>query len=185
MDRGEKIRKPRNRFEGSYFNRGRKDHRAEDCKSATMKIKKTGDAAADKKNRGRGKCYVGESEEHFAHKQCGLCRSLEHRTRDREERGAEKGALLAQINMPANFEVGLVAATIGAAREDDKEEWDSDSGTSFYMSYTPAVTTVYKKAPPGTSVEDTDGTSLPVDGFGEVEVDLDQPGTTTSHIHQL
>ena len=39
MDRGEKIRKPRNRIEGSCFNRGRKIHRAEDCKSATMKIK--------------------------------------------------------------------------------------------------------------------------------------------------
>ena len=34
------------------------------------------------------------SEEHFAHKHCGLCRSLEHRTRDCEERGAEKGAIL-------------------------------------------------------------------------------------------
>ena len=49
-----------------------------------------------------------------------------------------------------------------------KEEWDSDSGAS-----------AYKKAPAGTTVEVPDGTILPVDGFGRVEVDLDQPGTTT------
>ena len=37
----------------------------------------------------------------------------------------------------------------------------------------------YKKTPAGTTVEVADGTILPVDGFGEVEADLDQRGTTT------
>ena len=37
----------------------------------------------------------------------------------------------------------------------------------------------YKKAPAGTTVEVADGTILPMDGFGTVKVDLDQPGTTT------
>ena len=86
------------------------------------KIEKTGNVPADKKGGGRGKCYVCGSEEHFAHKYCGLCRSLEHRTCDRKERGAEKGAMLAKINVPANAEVELVAATTGAARGDGKEE---------------------------------------------------------------
>ena len=44
------------------------------------------DAAADKKGGGKGKCYVCGGEEQFAHKQCDLCRSLEHRTCDCEQR---------------------------------------------------------------------------------------------------
>ena len=44
--------------------------------------------------------------------------------------------MLAKINMPANSEVGLVAAMIGAACGDGKEEWCSDSGASFHMSHT-------------------------------------------------
>ena len=113
------------------------------------------------------------------HKCCGLCRSLEHRTRDCEEERAEKGAILAKINVSANAEVGLVAATTGAACGDDKEEWNSDSGASFHMSHTQAGVTAYKKAPAETTVEVADGTILPEDGFGTIKVDLDQPGTTT------
>ena len=52
---------------------------------------------------------------------CGMCRSLEHQTCDCKEQGAEKGAMLANINVPANTEVGIVAATTGAARGDGKE----------------------------------------------------------------
>ena len=39
--------------------------------------------------------------------------------------------------------------------------------------------TAYKKVSAGTTVEVADGTILPVDRFGTLEVDLDQPGTTT------
>ena len=144
--------------------------------------RKLGDASADKKVGGRGQCYVCGSEEHFAHKHCGLCRNLEHRTHDCEERGAEKGTILAKINVLANAEVGLVAATTGASRGDGKEEWDSDSGASFLMSHTQAGMTAYKKAPVGTTVEVADETILPVEGFGTVEVDLAQPGTTTKPV---
>ena len=108
-DRGEKNMRPRNRFEGYCFNCGRKRHRAEDCRSAKKNIGKSGDAAADKKGGSRGNCYVCGSEEQFAHKHCGLCRSLEHRTRDYEEREAEKGTMLAKINRPVNAEVRLVS----------------------------------------------------------------------------
>ena len=84
--------------------------------------------------------------------------------------------------MPANSEVGLVAATIGAARGDGKKEWDSDSGSSFHMCHTQAGMPLCKKAPAGMTVEVVDGTILPVDGFVTVEVDLDQPGTTTKPV---
>ena len=77
---------------------------------------------------------------------------------------------------------GVVATTIGAAREDGKEEWDSDFGASFHMPHTQAGMTAYKKAPAGTTAEVADGTIFPVDGFETVEVDLDQPGTTTKPI---
>ena len=80
-DRGEKKRRPCNRFEGNCFNCGKKDHRAENCRSAKKKMEKSKDAPANKKGGGRGKCYACGSEEHFAHKHCGLCRSLEHRNR--------------------------------------------------------------------------------------------------------
>ena len=85
VDRGEKKRKPSSQFEGNCFNCERKGHRAEECRSVKKKIEKSGDAAADKKSGGRGKFYTFGSEEHFAHKHCGLCRSLEHRTRDCEK----------------------------------------------------------------------------------------------------
>ena len=55
---GEKKRRPRNRFEGNYFNCGKKGHRAEDCRSAKKSIEKSENALADKKGGGRGKCYV-------------------------------------------------------------------------------------------------------------------------------
>ena len=85
------------------------------------------------------------SEEHFSHEHCGLCRSPGHRTRDCEERSAEKGAMSAKINVPANTKVGLVAATTGVAREDGKEKWDWDSGASFYTSHTQAGMTVLQE----------------------------------------
>ena len=72
-DCGENKRRRCNRFEGNCFNCGRKG------------IDKSGDAPADKKGGGRGKCYVCGSEENFARKYCGLCRSLEHRIRYCEE----------------------------------------------------------------------------------------------------
>ena len=147
--------------------------------------KKSADATDNKKGGGRGKCYVCGSEEHFAHKHCGFCRSLEHRTRDYEEQGAEKGVVLAKLNVPANFEVGLLAATTGAARADSKEEWDSDSGVSFNMFHTQAGMTTYKKALAGATVEVADGTIFPVDGFRIVEVGLDQPGTTIKPVKMV
>ena len=103
QDRREKNRRSRNRFEGNCFICGRKGNRAEECKTA-KKIEKSGDAATDKQGGGRGKCYVCRNEEHFALKHCSLCRSLEHRTRDCEEREAEKGAMLAKMNVLANSE---------------------------------------------------------------------------------
>ena len=90
--------------------------------------------------------------------------------------------MLAKTNVPANAEMGLVAATIGAARGDGKEKWDSDSGASFHMSHTRVGMTAYKRAPAGTTVEVAYGTIFPVDGFGTVEVDLNQPGTTTKPV---
>ena len=89
---------------------------------ARRRLKKSVDAAANKKDVGRGKCYVCGSEGHFAHKHCGMCKRLEHRTCDCEERGVEKGAMLAKMNVPAGSEVGLITATIEAAGGGGNEE---------------------------------------------------------------
>ena len=118
-------------------------------------MKKSGDTAADKKGGGRGKCYVCGSKEHFAHKHCGWCESVERRTRDCEERGADKGVMLAKLNVPTNYEVGPMAAKIKTARGGGKEEWASDSDATFPMSHTCAGLTAYKEASPGTKVEVT------------------------------
>ena len=75
-----------------------------------------------------------------------------------------------------------MAAMVGAARSDRKEEWESDSGATFHMSHTRVGMSAYKKASPGTNVEIADGNILPVDGFGRIEVDLDQPGRTTKMV---
>ena len=53
------------------------------------------------------------------------------------------------------------------------------------MSHTHAGMTAYKKAPLWTTAEVADGTNLPVHGFGTVEVDLDQPGTTTKPVKMV
>ena len=105
-----------------------------------------------KKGGGSGRCYIC-SEEHLAHRHCGLCKSLEHRTRDCEERGAEKGAMLAKLTVPAVPEVRAVAAMVGATRGDRKEEWELDSGATFHMSHTRTGMSAYKKASPGVTVE--------------------------------
>ena len=45
--------------------------------------------------------------------------------------------------------------------------------------------TAYKKAPAGTTIEVADGAILPVDGFGKVEMDLDQPRTTIKPVKMV
>ena len=83
----------------------------------------------------------------------------------------------ANLNVPANSELGPTAEITGEACGDGKEEWESDSGATFHMPHTRAGMTAYKRATPGTAVEVANGTYLSVDGFGTVKVDLDQPGT--------
>ena len=102
------------------FNSGKKGHRAGDCRSA-KKSEKSGAAYDKKEGGGSGRCYICGSEEHFAHRHCGLCKSLEYRTRDCEERGAEKGAMLAKLIVPAVPEARAVAAMVGAARGDRRK----------------------------------------------------------------
>ena len=80
-----KNRRPHHKFDGNYFNCRKKRHRAGDCKSA-KKSETSGAADDKKKGGGSGRCYICGSEEHLAHRHCGLCKSLEHRTRDCEER---------------------------------------------------------------------------------------------------
>ena len=53
------------------------------------------------------------------------------------------------------------------------------------MSHTQAGMTAYKKAPAGTTFDVADGTILPLDGFGTLEVELDQPGTTTKPVKMV
>ena len=90
--------------------------------------------------------------------------------------------MLAKLTVPVVPEVREVTAMVGAARSVRKEEWESDSGATFHMSHTRAGMSAYKKASPGTNVEIDDGNILPVDGFGRIEVDLDQPGRTTKMV---
>ena len=90
--------------------------------------------------------------------------------------------MLAKLTVPAVSEVRAVAAMVRAARGDRKEEWESDSGAISHMSHTRAGMSSYKKASPGANVEIDDGNILPVDGFGRIEVDLDQPGHTTKMV---
>ena len=172
-----KNRRPHHKFDGKCFNCGKKGRRAGDCRSA-KKSEKSGAPDDKKKGDGSGRCYICGSEEHLAHIHCGLYKSLEHRTRDCEERGAGKGAMLAKLTVPAVPEVRAVAAMVGAARGDRRKEWESDSGATFHVSHTRAGMSAYKKASPGTTVEIADGNILPVDGFGRIEVDLDQSGHT-------
>ena len=182
-NRGEgKNRGLHHKFDGNCFNCGKKGHRAGYCSSAKKKSEKSGAADDRKEGGGSGRCYICGSEEHLAHRHRGLCKSLEHRTRDCEERGAEKGAMLAKLTVPVVPEVRKVTAMVGAARSDRKEEWESDFGATFHMSHTRAGMSAYKKASPGTNVEIADGKILPGDGFGRIEVDLDQPGRTTKMV---
>ena len=93
--------------------------------------------------------------------------------------------MLGKVNEPANAEVGLVAVMTGAARGDGEEKWDSDSGASFRMPHTQAGMAACKRAPAGTTDQVADGTIFPIDGFGTVKVDLDQPGTTIKPVKMI
>ena len=117
-----KNRRLHHKFDGNCFNCGRKGHRAGDCRSA-KKSEQSGAADDKKEGGGSGRYYICGNEEHFAHRHCGLCKSLEHRTRDCEECGAEKGEMLAKRTEPAVPEVRAVAemAMVRAARGDRKE----------------------------------------------------------------
>ena len=121
-----KNRRLHHKFDGNCFNCGKKGRRAGDCRSAKKKSETSGAADDKKEGGGSGTCYICGSEEHLAHRHCGLCKSLGHRTRDCEERGAEKGTMLAKLTVPAAPEVRAVAAMVGAARSDRKEERESD-----------------------------------------------------------
>ena len=90
--------------------------------------------------------------------------------------------MLAKLTVPAVPEVRAVAAMVESARSDRKEEWESDSGATFHVSHTRAGMSAYKKASSRTNVEIADHNILPVDGFGRIEVDLDQPGHTTKMV---
>ena len=94
-----KNRRPHHKFDGNCFNCGNKGHRAGDCRSA-KKSGKPGAVDGKKKSGGSGRCYISGREEHLAHRHCGLCKSLEHRTQDCEERGSEIGAMLAKLTLP-------------------------------------------------------------------------------------
>ena len=101
VNRGKgKNRRLHHRFDGNRFSRGKRGLRAGDCRSA-KKSEKSGAADDKKEAGGSGRCYMCGSEEHLAHRHCGLCKSLEHRTRDCEERGAEKGAMLEKLTVSA------------------------------------------------------------------------------------
>ena len=176
-----KNRRPHFKFDGNCFNCGKKGDGARDCRS--VKESEKYEVVDDKTKGGRScRCYICGSEEHLAHRHCGLCKSLEHRTQDCEERGGGKGTMLAKLAVPAVPEVIAVAAIVGAARGSRKEEWESDSGATFHMSHTRAGMSAYKKASPGTTVEIADGNIPWVDGFGRIEVDLDQAGHTTKMV---
>ena len=118
--RKRKNRRPHHKFDCNCFNCGKKGRRAGDCRSAE-RSEKSGAADDKKKGGGSGRCSFCGNEEHLAHRYCGLYKSLEHRTRDCEERGAEKGAMLAKLTVPAVPEVRAVAAMVEAARGSRKE----------------------------------------------------------------
>ena len=147
-----KNRRLHHKFDGNCFNCGKKGRRAGDCRSAKKKSEKSGAADDKKEGSGSGRYYICGSEEHLARRHCGLCKSLEHRRRDCEERGAQKGAMLAKLTVPAVPEVRAVAAMVGTVRGDRKEGWESDSGATFHVSHTRAGMSAYKKASPGTNV---------------------------------
>ena len=174
-------RRPHHKCDGNCFNCGKKGHRAGDCRSA-KKSETSGAADDKKKGGGSGRCYICESEEHLAHRHYGLCKSIEHRMGDCEERGDVKGAMLAKLIVPAVPEVRAVAAMVGAARGDRKEEWESDSGATFHTSHTRAGMSSYKKVSSGTTVGIADGNILPVNGSGRIGVNVDQPGHTTKMV---
>ena len=97
---------------------------------------------------------------------CTRYKRFEHRIRECEERGAEKGAMLVKLNVLPNSEMGPMAAMVGEARGGSKEGWKPDSGATVHISYTHAGRTLCKKASPGTTVEVADGNILPVDAPG-------------------
>ena len=59
---------------------------------------------------------------------------VKHWTHECEERGADKGMMLAKLNVPAYSKVGPKVVMMRAARKGSKEECESDSGATFHLS---------------------------------------------------
>lgn len=57
--------------------------------------------------------------------------------------------MLAKLNVPANSEVGAMAAMVEAARSDIKADWESHFVVTFHIPYTRAGISDYKTASPG------------------------------------
>ena len=76
-----KNRRLYHKFDSNCFNCGKRGHRAGDCRSA-KESEKSRAADDKKKGGGSGRCYICGSKEHLAHRNGGLCKILEHRTRD-------------------------------------------------------------------------------------------------------
>ena len=108
--------------------------------ASAKKSEKSGAADDKKKDDGSGRCYICGSKKPLVHRHCGLCKSLVCRTRDFKERGAKKGAMLAKLTVPAVPEVIAVAAMVGAARGNSKEEQESGSGARGRPLRSPMVT---------------------------------------------
>ena len=74
-NRGEgNNRRLHHKFDGNCFTCGKTGHRAGDCRSAKKKSEKSGADVDQKEGSGSGMCYFCGSEEHLAHRQCGLCK---------------------------------------------------------------------------------------------------------------
>lgn len=82
-----------------------------------------------------------------------------------------------QINVPANSENGAMAM-VGTARGDRRADRNRIQAPPS-ISHTRDGMSNYKKASSETNVEVADGNILPVDWFGRIPVDLDQPRSTT------
>lgn len=91
-------------------------------RSPREKSENPGASDDDKKEERSGRSHIRGNEEHLARRHCRLWERLEHQTRDYEEREADRGAMLAKLNVPGNSEVGTMAERVGATRGDRKME---------------------------------------------------------------
>ena len=120
-------------------------------------------------------CYVcGETDGHTASN----CPQRKDKAEYTGKGGKAQTLITKSVHTKSMPAIPGVAVTKSAPEE--FESWNADSGSTEHVTPDATALTEYKPAAPGDMVEVSDKTLLPVQGYGGLTLELQQPGAITA-----